>query len=276
MALMANISNQELERQYSPSLWSHRMDKDAVIEAHVKETTEGTRLSRTLVQTELNIPYGQSESETFDLYLPQYLISYGCSKEESGFMVSPLVSRGIAVMVMDYDIAPKGNMDLMVSQVRRSIAATLTRYPHDIYLCGHSAGAHLAAMMLCTDWGDVVIRPNIKGAVLVSGIYDLLPIIHTYVNDALGMSPEVAARNSPMLFVADVARNAGACKIAVVAAEHDSPEFKRQSKDYFQGVGPLLSAPSGSIPRVTTSIFLISSHYFLSTCVLVRREKSAE
>ncbi|KAM8945683.1 kynurenine formamidase [Pelodytes ibericus] len=244
------LGREELEHQYSPSHWSQRMDKDVVIEAHVKETTEGTRLSRTVTQTVLNIPYGDTESEKLDLYLPQgssvgYLFIYihggywqFLSKEESGFMVPPLVSHNIAVMVMDYDIAPQGHMDLMVAQIRRSIAVTLTQYPQitDVYLCGHSAGAHLVAMALCTDWSEFKVSPCIKGAILVSGIYDLHPIIHTYVNDAMGMSQEVAERNSPINLVPHIKHHASTCHISIVVAEHDSFEFHRQSKEYFQSL----------------------------------------
>ncbi|KAM3923655.1 kynurenine formamidase [Leptodactylus fuscus] len=241
------LGKEELEHQYSPSHWSHRMDKDAVIEAHVSETTEGTRQSRAVARTALNIQYGGSDSEKMDLYLPegeptrfpllvyihggywQYL-----SKEESGFMAAPLVSHGGAVMVMDYDIAPKGDMDLIVAQVRRSIAAVQRLYPQNtgVYLCGHSAGAHLVAMTLCTDWTKYEVTPSIKGAVLVSGVYDLLPILQTYVNDALKMSQEVALKNSPIQCVGLM--SAATCPVVIAVAEHDSPEFHRQSRQYFQ------------------------------------------
>ncbi|XP_075204000.1 kynurenine formamidase isoform X2 [Anomaloglossus baeobatrachus] len=241
------LGKEELEHQYSPSHWSHRMDKDAVIEAHVKEMTEGTNLSRIMARTVLNVQYGDSDSEKMDLYLPEgestkfpvLVYIHGgywqfLSKEESGFMAAPLVSHGIAVMVMDYDIAPKGDMDLIVAQVRKSIAAVSKLYPYNtgIYLCGHSAGAQLVAMTLCTDWTEYEATSNIKGALLVSGIYDLLPIIDTYVNDALKMSLEVALENSPMQYVRKM--NAGTCQVVIAVAEHDSPEFHRQSQNYFQ------------------------------------------
>ncbi|XP_030910717.2 kynurenine formamidase isoform X3 [Melopsittacus undulatus] len=71
-----------------------------------------------------------------------------------------------------------------------------------------------------------------SGAVLVSGVYDLEPILHTYVNDALHMSREVAQRNSPQLHIALAAPAAAACKVLVAVAQHDSPEFRRQSQEY--------------------------------------------
>ncbi|MGH0132245.1 UNVERIFIED_CONTAM: hypothetical protein FKN15_049482 [Acipenser sinensis] len=160
------------------------------------------------------------------------------SKEESGFMAPPLVSRGIAVVAVDYDIAPKGSMDVMVSQVRRSVASIVQQYSHitGVYLCGHSAGGQLAAMVLSTDWSQYKVTPNIKGAVLVGGIYDLLPIISTYVNDPLKMTEEDAVWNSPVLLVPMLKRWSAGCEVVVVVAEHDSPEFKRQSREYFQAL----------------------------------------
>nr|XP_033818017.1 kynurenine formamidase isoform X4 [Geotrypetes seraphini] len=137
------LHKEELEYQYSPSRWSPRMDKDAVIEAHVREITEGTKKSRSVTETLLNVPYGALEGEKIDIYLPShpsgefpfFVFVHGgywqfLSKEESGFMAAPLVRNGIAVAALDYDIAPKGHMDLMISQVRRSIVFIVQQYPH--------------------------------------------------------------------------------------------------------------------------------------------------
>ncbi|XP_069809600.1 kynurenine formamidase isoform X2 [Dendropsophus ebraccatus] len=181
---------QELEHQYSPSHWSHRMDKDVVIEAHVRETAEGTRKSQAVARTAMNIQYGDSDSERMDLYLPDgeqtkfpiLVYIHGgywqfLSKEESGFMAAPLVSNGIAVMAMDYDIAPKGTMDVMVAQVRRSIAKVYRLYPQNT---------------------------------------------------------EVALKNSPIQHVRRMSPLT--CPMVIVVAEHDSPEFQRQSQLYFQSL----------------------------------------
>ncbi|XP_040293743.1 kynurenine formamidase isoform X3 [Bufo bufo] len=146
----SKLGKEELEHQYSPSHWSHRMDRDAVIEAHVRELTEGTEVSRAAARTALDIPYGDSDSEKMDLYLPD--------GEPTKFPILVYVHGGY------------------------------WQFLSGVYLCGHSAGAHLVAMTLCTDWMEYGVTAGIKGAVLVSGVYDLQPIIHTYVNDALQMS----------------------------------------------------------------------------------------
>ncbi|NXW09630.1 KFA formamidase, partial [Fregetta grallaria] len=179
----------------------------------------GTQRARASVQTSLHVPYGDGEREKLDIYFPgdpagtfpALVYIHGgywqcLSKDESGFAAPPLVSRGVAVVAVGYDTAPKGHMDAMVLQVRRSLAFLVERYSaiRDVYLCGHSAGAHLAAMVLSTDWTEYGVAPDIKGAVLVSGVYDLEPILHTYV--------------------------------LVAVAQHDSPEFRRQSQEYGQAL----------------------------------------
>lgn len=245
-----DMETEELERQYSPSRWSHRrMSADDVIKAHEKALKEGTEQARALAQTLLNVPYGEGDGEKLDVYIPSTtsldvpLVIYihggywqFLSKEDSGFMAVPLVNKGVVVVAVDYDIAPKGNMDLIVSQVRKSVVSVVQQYSHisGLYICGHSAGAHLTAMILSTDWTQYNVTPQIKGAFLVSGIYDLLPIMSTYVNEPLKMTEEIAVRNSPTTLVQQLKASSSGCHIVVAVAEHDSPEFRKQSEHYYK------------------------------------------
>ncbi|XP_043107789.1 kynurenine formamidase isoform X2 [Puntigrus tetrazona] len=212
------MSRDELETQFSPSRWSHRMSADDVIRAHVDALRAGTEKARSVTQTLLDVPYGDGDGEKLDVYVPSSsspdvpLVIYFhggywqfLSKEESGFLAVPLVQRGVVVVAVGYSIAPKGTMDVMVSEVRRSVVSVVQQYSHisALYLCGHSAGAHLAAMVLSTDWTQYGISPPIKGAFLVSGIYDLQPILSTYVNEPLkmrkwrrGTAPVTSCRSS--------------------------------------------------------------------------------
>uniref|UniRef100_A0A8D1F7I0 Alpha/beta hydrolase fold-3 domain-containing protein n=1 Tax=Sus scrofa TaxID=9823 RepID=A0A8D1F7I0_PIG len=153
-------------------------------------------------------------------------------------MVSPLTEEGVAVVIVAYDLAPKGALDRMVDQVTQSITFVQTRYPGNqgIYLCGHSAGAHLAAMMLLADWTKRGVTPNLKGFFLVSGIYDLEPLMHTSENACLLTTLEDAQRNSPQwrLETAPMPPKDPACHILVIVGQHDSPEFHRQSREFYQ------------------------------------------
>ncbi|XP_040386639.1 kynurenine formamidase isoform X1 [Cygnus olor] len=246
-----DMAAEELQQQYSPSRWARRLRGDAAVRAHIEAVTAGTQRARASTRSSLHVPYGEADGERLDLYFPAepsetfpaFVYIHGgywqcLSKDASGFAAPPLVSRGVAVVAVGYDTAPKGHMDAMVLQVRRSLAFLAKQYSRirGIYLCGHSAGAHLAAMVLCTDWTEFGVVPDIRGAVLVSGLYDLEPILHTYVNDALNMSWEVAQRNSPMLCITQAVPAAAACEVLVAVAQHDSPEFRRQSQEYSQAL----------------------------------------
>ncbi|KAK9966975.1 hypothetical protein ABG768_004050 [Culter alburnus] len=227
------------------------MSAGDVIRAHVAALKSGTEKARAVTHTLIDVPYGEGDGEKLDVYIPSSsspdlpLVIYFhggywqfLSKDESGFLAVPLVQKGVVVVAVGYSIAPKGNMDLMVSQVRRSVVSVIQQYSHisGLYLCGHSAGAHLAAMVLSTDWSQYDISPQIKGAFLVSGIYDLQPILSTYVNEPLKMNEEVALRNSPSHFLSQLKVSSSSCDIIVAVAQNDSPEFRKQSEEYFKAL----------------------------------------
>ncbi|XP_007099874.1 kynurenine formamidase isoform X4 [Physeter macrocephalus] len=199
----------------------------------------------------LDVPYGDGEAEKLDIYFPEavsealpFLVFFhggywqSGSKDSSAFMVSPLTAQGVAVVIVAYDIAPKGTLDQMVDQVTQSIVFVQKQYPGNqgIYLCGHSAGAHLAAMMLLANWTEHGVTPNLKGFFLVSGIYDLEPVMHTSENAPLLTTLEDAQRNSPQwrLKTAPTQPVDPACRILVTVGQHDSPEFHRQSREFYQ------------------------------------------
>ncbi|XP_045346922.1 kynurenine formamidase isoform X6 [Leopardus geoffroyi] len=210
-----------------------------------------TKRARATRRNLLHVPYGDGEGENLDIYFPERVseASPFCvffhggywqsgSKDTSAFMVNPLTAQGVAVVIVAYDIAPKGTLDQMVDQVTRSIVYIQKQYPRNegIYLCGHSAGAHLAAMMLLADWTKHAVAPNLRGFFLVSGIYDLEPIVFTSQNGPLLMTLEDARRNGPqqLLEAALTQPVDPACHVLVIVGQHDSPEFSRQSREFYQ------------------------------------------
>src|SRR5207302_10546683 len=72
-------------------------------------------------------------------------------------------------------------------------------YPARITVSGNTAGGHLVAMLLATDWPQFGVPADVvKAGCAVSGLYDLEPIRLCYLNDVLGLTPESARRNSPV------------------------------------------------------------------------------
>ncbi|XP_021938425.1 kynurenine formamidase isoform X7 [Zootermopsis nevadensis] len=103
-----------------------------------------------------------------------------------------------------------------------------------LWFCGHSAGAQLVAMLLFSKWldqlDDSVFR-LLKGFVLISGVYDLTPLVSTYINNSLKLSSQEARSLSPLLL--DITSPAVTkLRILVAVGDHDSPEFQRQSYEF--------------------------------------------
>ncbi|XP_036125318.1 kynurenine formamidase [Molossus molossus] len=245
------MSETELEKQYSPSRWVVRLGAEEVMRTYSMIGNEATKRARATRRSLLDVPYGDGDGDKLDIYfpdavseaLPLLVFVYGGywqsgSKDESAYMVGPLTAQGVAVVIVAYDTAPKGTLDHMVDQVTRSILFLQKQYPRNegIYLCGHSAGAHLAAMMLLVNWTKQGVVPNFKGFFLVSGVYDLEPIVYTTVNNPLHMTLEDARRNSPQwrLEVTPTQPMDPACHVLVIVGQHDSPEFHRQAWDFYQ------------------------------------------
>jgi arylformamidase len=163
------------------------------------------------------------------------------SKTESAFLAPAWVNPSRAHCVLDYDLAPEVSVETIFAQCAAALkwmidhAAELGFDPAKIVIAGSSAGAHLAAM-LCLK------HPQIKGAILLSGIYDLEPLVPTYVNQALGLDEARARALSPLhLRDAAAASSSSAStptteqhfpQCLIAWGEHETLEFKRQSREF--------------------------------------------
>ncbi|MBT8415424.1 MAG: alpha/beta hydrolase [Boseongicola sp.] len=186
-----------------------------------------------------DIPYGPSTDEQIDLFptdnqkSPLLIFIHGgywraLSRRESAFMAKQFVSHGVAVAVVEYTLAPFANLTEIVEQNRRAVSHliknpdSLPYDPNQIYLAGSSAGAHLAAMAL---------RPEIKGALLASGLYDLEPLRFCAPNEWLSLTKKGARKNSPIHHPKPTH-----LPIIFTWGDTETEEFKRQSQDYAKKV----------------------------------------
>lgn len=119
------------------------------------------------------------------------------SAEQSLFPAALCVQQGAAFAAVDYTLAPAASVQRIVAECLRAFdhlrrhARNLGFDPSQIVLCGSSAGAHLAAMV-------AMQREGVMGTVLVSGIYDLAPLMGTDIDDALGLTLDCAESLSPL------------------------------------------------------------------------------
>lgn len=128
-----------------------------------------------------------------------------------------------------------GSLFPMVEQVRRAIvwvyrnAASFGGDPDRLYIGGHSSGAHLAAVMLTTDWeNDHGLQADIiKGGLCGSGMYDLYPVSLSHRSSYVTFTDEMVEKLSPLRHIARV------CAPVIIAYGTDeTPEFQRQARDF--------------------------------------------
>lgn len=145
------------------------------------------------------------------------------------------VSAGVTTAVLNYALCPDVTIDEIVRQSRAAVA-WLNQNAEDfggdssrIYVAGHSAGGHLTAMVLSTDWED---RYGISGDVItggcsISGLFDLEPFPYTYLQPQLQLTWGQVRHNSPIRHIPD-----SAPPLLVTYGGEETSEMQRQSNDF--------------------------------------------
>ena len=129
------------------------------------------------------------------------------------------------VALVGYTLAPAASMDEIVAEIRSALDWLIAKLPalggdpEKLLLSGWSAGAQLAAMTMD--------HPSVRGCLAISGIYDLEPMRHCYVNDKLGLDEAMALRNSPIRL-----QPSRKVPLAVVVGGAELPLMRQQSADY--------------------------------------------
>ncbi|NCF83025.1 MAG: alpha/beta hydrolase fold domain-containing protein [Proteobacteria bacterium] len=171
-------------------------------------------------------------------------------KDDFTFIVPALHQLGLDVVVVNYGLCPRVTVAEIVAQVRRGLTWTKDRAseygadPGRIYLTGHSAGGHLVAMLMATDWdgeGRADVGTAIRGGLAISGIYELEPLCHTSINIEARLDTAEAIALSPVLKVPTVA-----APLALAVGDDESDEFKRQSLA-LANAWPICAVP-GQVP----------------------------
>ncbi len=242
----------QLEREYSPS---SAIGGDYA--PYIRDYRTGSDRARAACRRVETLAYGDRPSNSIDIALPDNgeacpLLVYihggywqELSKIESFCGADRFCERGIAYAAVDYTLAPQARLSQIVQECRSALATLFGRAgalgvdPARIFVAGSSAGGHLAAMCCCAPPGvSQETRRRIAGAVLLSGVYELEPLVQTSINDAVGMTVEEARLNSPLLL------DPAAFPDAVVTwGERETAEFKRQSR----ALGRRLQGPARSV-----------------------------
>lgn len=207
---------------------------------------EESRAARAELRCEQDYYFGPAPVETLDLYptavrnAPLLIFIHGgywrsLDKQDFSFLAPAFVRAGVAVAMPNYGLAPATSIEDMVRQMLRALAWLYRSAPQlgidarRMVVAGHSAGAHLAAMMLAADWPLLApeLPPDLLcGAVCVSGIYDLQPLVRTpFLQQDLGLDAATARRLSPIAY-----RPKLAAPLLTAVGGKESAEFRRQNR----------------------------------------------
>lgn len=166
----------------------------------------------------LDVPYGAADTEKLDIFKAHgksnALLMYihggywrSLDKKRFSFIAPALVKTGLTVAVTNYALCPAVQVEDIVMQMVQACAWLYRNGSHfgappgRLFICGHSAGGHLAAMMLCCRWPEYSpdLPKNVVSAALsISGVYDLAEIVKVpSVNGDVRLTERSALKMSP-------------------------------------------------------------------------------
>lgn len=236
------LSAAELERGYNAR--ATVADVDAVLRDYRAQSTPMYQLPCVR-----DLAYGPSADERLDLFpvpgrvdAPLFVFVHGgywraLAKEDSVFMARCFTERGIALASVNYGLSPQLGLADIVEQCRRALGWLYAHAPaHGVdsqrmVLGGSSAGGHLVGMLLAPAGLQAhgVPLAAVRGAIAVSGLFDLEPVCATTPNQWLQLNAAQARELSPMQQLPDPS-----VRLCVAVAQQDTDEFKRQSWLYAQ------------------------------------------
>lgn len=174
---------------------------------------EITAVCRRELTCHLDVAYGSGELHKLDILpavrqnAPVHLFFHGGywraqDKANFAFVARHLAPAGVTAVIVNYELCPAADLDGVVSSALGAVewvARHIGGFGGDatrITLSGNSAGAHLCSMALATDWAARGLPADlIKGAVMISGIFDPEPAQATTVNEQLRLSEDIVRRN---------------------------------------------------------------------------------
>jgi len=221
----------------------------AAVPEHVQLVENWVQNGQALIsefEHRLDVPYGSGEAEKLDIILPKspgphpvniyFHGGFWKSRSKADLTIASraLVENGAIAIIVGYGLIPTVTIDELVRQCRAAVAWTHTNAeslggdPGRLFVSGNSAGGHLTAMLMATNWPAACGLPAdiVRGGCSLSGLFDLEPVRLCYIQEDLGLTEEEVRRNSPVKL-----KPATSAPIIVAVGGDESDEFHRQSQN---------------------------------------------
>lgn len=187
----------------------------------------------------LDLCYGPSRFETFDIFLPEgarkppvFIFVHGgywqaSDKNQHAQFATGMLAAGFAVVMANYGLAPENSLANIVDQITRLLAYLVAEADslgidgNQLHVAGHSAGGHIAGVIAARG-----SAPTLRSALLLSGVFDLEPLTFLPMGAVLKLTPALVTALSPLRQPAP-----NGVKIGIAVGSEESDEFKRQSQD---------------------------------------------
>lgn len=236
-----NYSQEDLDKSYDQLVWAPDLAR------FVERFASGSQRTRDRLGAPLRLKYGKENSAKADFFscglksAPLLIFIHGGawrlgSAKENAFVVEPFVRAGAHVLIPDFPWVQDVNNSLypIVTQLRKMMTWVVKNTQQlnvdskRIYMAGHSSGAHLASVLLTTNWQEHSLPKNLfKGGLCSSGMFDLEPVSLSARRNYIDFTPQMVSDLSPIRHLANLH-----CPLVVSYGSLESPEFKRQSIEF--------------------------------------------
>jgi len=237
----------ELDRAYDQRAWVSNAED--ILKRYAAESAK----VRARLEHRYGVRYGPSDDETLDIFPPAPSTSAAPSpihvhvhggawrllgKDDVSFLAPTFVSAGAIYIALNFSKIPAVRLPDMIAQARRAIAwihanaAQFDGDPARIHVSGQSSGSHMAGVLVTTDWAGLGLPADvIKSGLLISGMYDLRPVMMSARSAYVKLSAAEILDLSAILHI-DRLR----VPIVVVYGSRETPEFQRQPASFVDAV----------------------------------------